>query len=109
MKTALTSLALFACCAVGVAGAASAEPAKSGADFAINFPYEKSELATEAGQRAMLARMEKRVRAKCVPVTRQLAQETPETRKCIDTAMRTALREINSEGLASLYTSRTAG
>jgi hypothetical protein len=44
-----------------------------------------------------------------VPVTRHLAQVTPEARKCIDTAMRTALREINSEGLASLYTSRTAG
>jgi UrcA family protein len=109
MKTALVSLALITFCAAGAIGAASAEPANSGADFAIKFSYDKSELATEAGQRAMLARMEKRVRTECVPITRETARETPEARKCVDAAMRKAIQEINSGGLASLYTSRTAG
>jgi len=109
MKTALTSFAVIAACVLGAEGAAAADVASTRSDFKMNFHYSNAELATPEGQQALLSRLESKIRRECVPASKRTALDSPESRACMDKAMRTAIGKFNSESLASLYTSRTAG
>lgn len=113
MKNALTQL--LASAAIAATGASLAAPAhaeqinKASDAFTLRFEYDKSELATEAGQQKLLARMENKVLRQCTPAGQRAPLPNPEVKKCVDNTMRATLGKFNSDSLASLYTSRTAG
>lgn len=109
MKTALTSLAIAAACVVGASGTAAAGPASSDRDFTLNFRYAKAELATPEGQKALLSRLETRVRQSCTPAGTRYPVTSRNIGVCVDKTIKKAIGKFNSEALASLYTSRTAG
>jgi len=98
--------ALSACIAIGAAAAAAHAGEPSASAPAVKVGYHDLNLATDAGNSALYARLEKAAAKVCVvDDIRDLAAVAARP-ACEQQAIARAVREINSPRLAALYSAR---
>ena len=78
-------------------------------DFAFNFDYAPQELQSVDKANALLARLQHQVRKRCRTETRLPPSERKLVNQCVDAAMTSAVRDIGSSTLATVYENRTDG